>query len=137
MTTEVVLDHAGPSGLAAILGGLIEQNLARNPARDRLLRPAVVSIAATDAEVGITLRISRDRVEIVDGLDDRAHLSITASSSDLLGMIDVPLRFGLPDALRSDGRKVLRDVLSNRVLIRGMLVHPRRLARLTELLSVR
>jgi hypothetical protein len=137
MTAQVVLDHAGPSGLAAILGSLIEQNLVREPARARLLRPAVVSIEAIDAQVGITLRIDRDRVEIMDGLDRGAQISITANSSDLLGMTDVPLRFGLPDALRAQGRAVLREVLSRRVRIRGMIAHPRRLARLTSLLSVR
>jgi hypothetical protein len=137
MTAQVVLDRAGPSGLAAILGGLIEQNLLRDPARERLLRPAVISIAALDAEVGITVHIRPNRVEIVDGLDDHAHISITASSGDLLGMTDVPLRFGLPDAFRAEGRGVLREVLSRRVLIRGMVAHPRRLARLTALLSAR
>ena len=137
MTVEVVLDDAGPSGLAAILGGLIEQNLAREPSRARLLRPAVVSIAAIDAEVGITLHIERDRVAIVDGLDDAAQNTITAASADLLTMTDVPLRLGLPDAFRAEGRAVLRDIASRRVLIHGMISHPRRLARLTMLLSVR
>jgi hypothetical protein len=137
MTAEVVVERAGSSGLAVIIGGLIEQNLVRDPARARLLRPAVVSIAAVDAEVGITLRIERKRVELVDGLDDGAQISITASSGDLLAMTDVPLRFGLPDAFRAEGRRVLRDVVSRRVLIRGMISHPRRLARLTMLLSVR
>lgn len=137
MTIEVVLDHAGPSGLATILAGLIEQNLAREPSRARLLRPAVVSIAAIDAEVGITLQIARDRVTILDGLDDGAQIKITATSADLLAMTDVPLRFGLPDAFRAEGRALLRDVASRRVLIHGMISHPRRLARLTMLLSVR
>ncbi len=137
MTAEVVADRAGSSGLAAILGGLIEQNLSREPTRERLLRPAVISIMAIDAEVGITLRIDHDRVVIADGLDDTAQLSITATSVDLLAMTDVPLRFGLPDVFRAEGRRVLRDIMSRRVLIHGMASHPRRLARLTKLLSVR
>jgi hypothetical protein len=137
MTVEVVTDHAGPSGLAAILGGLIEQNLSREPARERLLRPSVISITAIDAEVGITLRIGRGRVEIVDGLDDHAPLSIAATSADLLAMTDVPLRFGFPDVFHAEGRKVLRDIISRRVLIHGLASHPRRLACLTMLLSVR
>jgi len=137
VTVRVVLDRAGPSGLAAILGGLIEQNLARDPARVRLLRPAMICIEAIDAEVGITIRIQGDRVEIVDGLAGDAQISITATSGDLLRLTDAPLRFGLPDALRPQGRAILRDVLSRRVLIRGMLSHPARLARLTKLLSVR
>jgi hypothetical protein len=137
MTAEVDLGRAGPSGLAAILGDLLVQNLARDPERSRLLRPAVVAIAAVDAEVGVTLYVEPGRVAIVDGLDEAAQIGITASSADLLSLTDVPLRFGLPDAFRRDGRRVLRGVLAGRVRIRGMMSHPRRLARLTMLLSVR
>jgi hypothetical protein len=137
VTAHLDLDRAGTSGLAEIMGDLIEQNLARDPARSRLLRPAVVAIAAIDAEVGVTLRIAPGHVAIVDGLDDAAQIGITATSADLLALTDVPLRFGLPDPLRREGRRVLGDVLAGRVRIRGMMSHPRRLARLTMLLSVR
>jgi hypothetical protein len=137
VTEHVDLERAGTSGLAEILSDLIEQNLTRDPARSRLLRRSVVSIAAIDAEVGVTLRIGRGRVAIVDGLDDAAQIGITATSADLLALTDVPLRLGLPDPFHTEGRRVLGDVLSGRVRIRGMMSHPRRLARLTMLLSVR
>jgi hypothetical protein len=137
VTAHVDLDRAGTSGLAEIMGDLIEQNLTRDPARSRLLRQAVVAIAAIDAEVGVTLRIAPGHVAIVDGLDDAAQIAIAATSADLLALTDVPLRFGLPDPLRREGRHVLGDVLGGRVRIRGMMSHPRRLARLTMLLSVR
>ena len=137
MTTSVDLERAGASGLAEILGDLIQQNLTRDPERSRLLRRAVVSIVAIDAEVGVTLHIGPGRVSIVDGVDDAAQIGITATSADLLALTDVPLRLGLPDPLRREGRRVLGDVLARRVRIRGMMSHPRRLARLTMLLSVR
>ena len=127
---------ADPSGLAAMIGGLIEQNLERDPSRSRLLRPAVASIAAPDAGVAVTLRLEPERVLVADGAGE-AHLRIAASSAKLLELTAAPLRFGFPDVLTRQGRAVLRDVLSRRVRIGGMLSHPARLARITMLLSVR
>lgn len=119
-----------------MLGGLIEQNLERDPARAKLLRPAVASIAASDAGVSVTLRLEPTRVLVADG-SGGAHLRIVADSERLLELTAAPLRFGFPDAFSRQGRAVLRDVLSGRVRIGGMLSHPARLARLTMLLSVR
>ena len=133
---SVVLVDREPSGLATMLADLIERNLQRDPDRRELLHPVLVSIAAPDAEVSVTLRIRPERVEIADGADPTADLAIVADSSALLGLTVAPLRFGLPDPFRPAGRAVLRDVLARRVRIRGMLVHPRVLARVSSLLSV-
>jgi hypothetical protein len=133
---SVVLVDREPSGLATMLAGLIEQNLERDPSRRRLLHPVLVTITAPDAGVSVTLRIEPERVEVADGADPTAELAIRADSSCLLALTAAPLRFGLPDPLRPAGRAVLRDVLARRVRIRGMLVHPRVLARVSSLLSV-
>ncbi len=109
----VVYGDDEPSGLATMVGGLIEQNIVRDPSRRRLLRPAVTSITVPD--VGV---------------------AITADSAKLLELTSAPLRFGLPDLFDPRGRAVLRNVVSRRVRIRGLLRHPRRLARLSALLSV-
>jgi hypothetical protein len=125
-----------PSGLASMVGGLIEQNLARDPARRRLLRPSVAQIEASDAEVTITIRTEPGHVAIEDRGSADAHVTITADASRLLALTSAPLRFGLPDALDQRGRAVLGDVLARRIRIRGLLIHPRRVARLASLLSV-
>ncbi len=125
-----------PSGLASMVGGLIGQNLERDPSRLRLLRPSSATITVPDAGVIITVRTSRGEVEVREGADPDAHLAITADSERLLALTSAPLRFGLPDVLDARGRAVLGDVLSRRVRIRGLLRHPRRLARLSSLLSV-
>jgi hypothetical protein len=124
------------SGLASIVEGLIEQNLARDPARGRLLRPAIVTIAARDADVSITIVTAPGQVDISDGLTHGAHVAITAETSRLLALTAAPLRFGLPDAFDARGRAVIADVVTRRVRIRGLIRHPRRLARLSALLSV-
>jgi hypothetical protein len=119
-----------------MVGGLIDQNLERDPTRRRLLRPSSATLAAPDAGVAVTVLTSAGGVEVRDGEDPSAHIAISADSDRLLGLTAAPLRFGLPDPLDARGRAVLRDVLSGRIRIRGMLTHPRRLARLSSLLSV-
>ncbi len=135
----MIVDYAGrePSGLGSMLGGLIEQNLERDPSRRRLLRPSVVSVTAPDAAVSVTVRLEPGRVEVADGADEAAQLRVIADSSKLLELTAAPLRFGLPDVFSRDGRRLLRDVLGRRVKIVGMIAHPRRLARFATLLSVR
>ena len=133
---SVVYGTDEPSGLATMVGGLIDQNLERDPARRRLLRRSSATITVPDAGVAITVRMSSGGVEVRDGVDPAAHVAITADSERLLGLTSAPLRFGLPDPLDRRGRAVIRDVLSRRVRIRGLVTHPRRLARLSSLLSV-
>ncbi len=132
----VVYRGEEPSGLASMVGGLIDQNLERDPSRLRLLRPSSATITVPDAGVAITVRTGPGEVEIRDGVDPGAQLAITADSERLLSLTSAPLRFGLPDVFDARGRAVLRDVVSGRVRIRGMVAHPRRLARLSSLLSV-
>lgn len=124
------------SGLAVMIGTLIEQNLERDPSRRRLLRPSVACLSASDAEVSVTIRTSPGRVQISDGMADDAQVTITSDSGRLLDMTAAPLRFGLPDAFDPLGRAALGNVLSRRVRIRGMVRHPRLVARLASLLSV-
>ena len=125
-----------PSGLAAMVADLIEQNLARDPARRRLLRPSVAVLDAPDAEVTVFLRIDPGEVRVGDGDVPDADLRIRADSERLLELTTAPLRLGLPDLLAPEGRAIVRDLLARRLRIRGLLRHPLRLARLTQILSV-
>jgi hypothetical protein len=131
----VTFRDAAPSGLAAMLGGLLEQNLSRDPARRRLLRPCVAAFTVPDADVGATLRISREGVEVANHADPRAHLSVTADADRLFALAASPLRFGLPDPFAPEGRTVLRAIATREIRVEGMLRHPRRLRRLDRLLS--
>lgn len=134
MTATVVGPE--PSGLASMVAELIEQNLARAPARRALLRPSVVVLDATDADVTVFLRIGAGDVRIGDGDVPDAHLRIRADSRRLLDLTTSPLRFGLPDLMSPEGRSIVAGLLSRRLRIQGLVRHPVRLARLTELLSV-
>lgn len=128
---------AHPNGLATIVGGLIESNLDRDPRRVALLRPARIGIAAPDADVSVTVTIDRGRVRIANGLAARTlHLLVRADSATLLELSRATLRFGLPDPLSPQGRRVLGRLFRRRLRVEGQFRHPRRLARFARLLSV-
>ncbi|MEX0984435.1 MAG: hypothetical protein WD096_05240 [Actinomycetota bacterium] len=129
-------DHEDPEGLASMLGGLIAQNLLRDPSRHRLLRAATVVVRAADAGVAVTIRIRPGEV-LISRVTPRAQVSIAASGSDLLAMAGAPLRFGLPDPLRREGRAVLFAIATGRVRVRGLLRRLLVLRRFTMLLSAR
>jgi hypothetical protein len=125
-----------PSGLTTLVAELLEQNLARDPGRRRLLRRCVAVLEAPDAGVTIHLRIAPEEVRVGDGDVPDAHLRVRADAERLLGLTTAPLRLGLPDVTRPEGRAVIRDLLRGRLRVRGLVRHPLRLARLTSLLSV-
>jgi hypothetical protein len=127
---------AEPSGLATMIGGLIEGNLTAHPDRVALLKPAVVGIVATDAGVAITLRLAPSRITVADGLLGRPQLIVEADSETLTELTASPLRLGFPDALTSEGRAVAGELLKGRLRVRGLVRHPGIVSRLNRLLSV-
>ena len=132
---RVTVVGSEPSGLTMLLSDLVEQNLGRGRERSRQLRLSVVVLDVRDAAVTVHVRIDRDEVR-VDGDVPDAHVRVRTDSERLLALTSVPLRLGLPDPTRPDGRAVLRDLVLRRVRVHGLLRHPVRLARITSLLSV-
>jgi hypothetical protein len=126
-----------PNGLAAMIGGLIEANLETHPERASLLRPALVGILASDAEVACTLRIGSGRVEVRNGLAGRPEVLVRADTETLTELTTAPLRMGFPDAMTAEGRAVSRKLITGDLKVKGLFTHPRVLARLNRLLSVR
>jgi hypothetical protein len=125
-----------PNGLATLVGGLIEANLAQHPSRGDLLRSAVVCLTATDAEVGVTITLEPGAVTIENGVNGRADLHVTTDSRSLLGLSATPLRAGVPDPFHREGRAAVRSVFAGRTQVKGLVRHPITLVRLNRLLSV-
>ncbi len=136
MTLVRYLDEE-PSGLAMMLGGLLEANVEAHPERRRLLSPpATVGIVAADAGVAMTLHLSPNGVTVTNGLAGSPALVVRTDSETLTALSSVPLRFGLPDATKREGRAVLGKLRSGHLKVTGMLTHPVLLSRLNRLLSV-
>jgi hypothetical protein len=137
MTATVRYLDAEPNGLAAMLGGLIEGNLAAHPERERLLaKPAVYAVAAPDVDVAVSIRLAPGTVSVRNGMVKRRDITVSADSETLIALSSVPLRLGLPDPLTKVGRQVTAKLLTGRLRVRGLVAHPRKLARLNTLLSV-
>jgi hypothetical protein len=134
--TVTYLDEE-PNGLAAMLGGLIEANLEQHPERLALLsKSSTYAITAPDADVSVTIHLGPDGVRVANGVRGTPHVSVRAQSDDLIALSSVPLRFGLPDAMTSEGRAVLKKLLSGRLKVKGVVTQSGRLGRLNKLLSV-
>lgn len=125
-----------PNGLATMIGGLIEANLAAHPGRASLLKHATYSITAPDVGVSASIRLLPGSVTVRNGVIGRPDVRIESSSDDLLGLSSVPLRFGFPDAATPEGRAVTTKLLRRELKVRGLLAHPAKLARLNRLLTV-
>ena len=125
-----------PSGITALIDGLVRQNLRRDPTR-HLLRGDVVTIGAVDADVSVSIRPSEGGIAVVDGRDPSARVVVSASSTKLLELAGAPLRLGLPDVFTHAGRAVIGDLLAKRIRVRGLIRHLGTVRRLTVLLSAR
>jgi hypothetical protein len=135
-----------PSGIADLLGRLLEANLAARPERAELLRRATIEIRATDANVGVVLELAPGRILVRDaaaatapdrpGTGPRSDLVIAATSADLLAVAGAPLLGGLPDPRRRPGRDVLAAIAARRIKISGIVRRAGTLGRFARLLSV-
>jgi hypothetical protein len=137
VTATVVYPDAEPNGLASMLGGLIEGNLATHPEREELLaKPATFGIVARDIDVTVSIRLQPGKVTVRNGLVGRPDIKVDTDSETLVGLSSVPLKFGLPDAMTKEGREVNRKLLKKQLRVKGLVRHPGKLARLNKLLSV-
>jgi hypothetical protein len=138
VTASVQYLDEEPNGLAAMIGGLIEANLAAHPERERLLRPrAAIGIVAADAGVALTLRLAPGRVSVGNGLSGKPQVVIRAASETLTELSSVPLRFGFPDAMTPEGRAATTKLIRGELKVQGFALHPGIVSRLNRLLSVR
>jgi hypothetical protein len=137
VSVEVAYLDEEPNGLASMIGGLIEANLAAHPERAKLLRPrAAIGIVAADASVALTLRLAPGRVTVGNGLSGNPQVVIRASSETLTELSSVPLRFGFPDATTPEGRAAARKLFRGELKVQGLWLHPGIASRLNRLLSV-
>jgi len=134
--TVAYLDEE-PNGLAAMLGGVIDGNLAAHPEREALLADrATYAIVAQDVDVAVSIRLGGGAVKVRNGVVGRPDLLVQGDSNTLISLSTVPLRFGLPDATRPEGREVMRKLVRRELRVKGLVRHPAKLARLNKLLAV-
>lgn len=149
MVSITIAADAEDNGLAAMLHGLVGENLAASPAkrRDFAAIRTNIAVVAPDAEVAVTLCFEGGGCVLRNGARADAELTITAAAEQIpqLSLLDV--RYGLPWLFDEAGKRFVESLLRREVRIVGLVDLPvprprdtlRRaidLVRLTRVLSV-
>lgn len=131
---------AEDNGLASMVAGLIEQNLADRPDKqaDFARLAGRVAIVAEDAGVALTLEFANGTLTVHDGIAGVPDVSVRASSDDVvnLSLVELLPRVGLPDPRGRHTRQVFEGSRDGRIRVYGALTRLPFMLRLTRVMSV-
>ena len=77
------------------------------------------------------------KITVRNGIVGKPDILVQADSETLVGLSSVPLKFGLPDVGTKEGREINKKLLKGQLKVKGLFLHPRKLATLNKLLTVR
>lgn len=134
----VYLEGDASAGLARMVAGLVEANIAADPTKERLLESTrgAVQIDVSDTGATIGLRFVPGALTIGDQPVPGADLRITCDADTLLSLSTVPLRLGMPDPMSEAGRRVAMLVATGKLRLSGLPAGARLLRVLNRLLNV-
>lgn len=131
---------AEDNGLASMLAGLVEQNLADHPLKRRAFErmKGRVAIVVEDAGVAMTLEFDRGSLRVHDGIAGIPDVTVRADADDVMNMnlVELEPRFGLPDPRGKVFQQISKATREGRVRIYGMLLHIPLMLRLQTIMSV-
>ena len=121
-----------------MIAGLIRGNVEARPDLAGIIQEARGAISITARDVGATVGISFKSgvVEISNAPSSKADVEILADSEDLMAFSTVPLKYGLPDVMTAGGRALAKDIVTRKVVVRGMVRHLGLVRRLQRILTV-
>lgn len=128
---------AEEAALAGMLADMLRGNLENKPERVKDFNALNISIGieATDAETQITLAFANGKLTVHKGLVNPG-IVITTDSTSLLELAGLNIKYGMPWYFDEKGMAVVKKLLKREVKIKGLLVHPLALTRLTKVMSV-
>lgn len=137
MPDIVLAPGAEDTPLAVMLAELLGKNLEDKPARIKDFNALNISVGidATDAETQITLQFQKGKLTVHGGLVDPG-LVISTDAATLMGLSTMTIKFGLPWYFDATGMEVIKKLLKRELKIKGLLLHPFALTRLTKVMSV-
>lgn len=134
---------AEDNGLALMLRGLLEENLAASqPKREDFASiRTCFALIAPDAEVEVSLWFEGGRCTLYNGVRAGTEVTITADSGKIPELSLLSFRFGLPWLLDDAGKEFLRAFALREIAITGLidlpLPHPlRSLRRVMDMLRL-
>ncbi len=132
-----VIVASDAAGLPVMLADLIRGNLERDPGRVALIEegPGRINLHVTDVEVDVGILFTGTTVSFGSVLPE-PDLAFTCESEVLMALTRVPLRFGMPDQLTTEGRLVSRWLMNGTLRVHGIPKHLGLMIRLQRLFTV-
>ena len=138
MAENIVVNNAGEVPFSSILADLLKSNLEQKPHKLKTFNNlcGLVAIEVTDIETTVYLIFSGGKVTIEKDIEEKPHITIRADSEKVMGLNFISIKLGLPYYFNKAGRTVIKQLISGQIKIKGMLLHPIILTRLTKVMSV-
>lgn len=129
------------NGLASILAMLLEQNLEKYPDRIAIARrmPRPVAIYSTDTATTATIVFGNDAATVYNGVVGRPSVTVMASVDQITHVSQLKMSGAglLPVGfLTKRGLHVLGEILTHRLVVKGLLTHTATALRFIALVSV-
>lgn len=117
-----------PNGVSRILANLLTQNLEKFPARRRVARriPRPVAVHSTDTDSTATIEFGPTGGTVYNDLVGRPSVIVKASVAQILDVSQLRMRGGglLPVGFFTKrGLRVLRQILTRKLVVTGLLTH--------------
>ena len=138
MTENLVVNNAADVPFSYILTDLLKTNLEQKPHKLKTFNNlhAVIGIEVTDVGKSVSLVFTGEMVTLEEGLKEGAPVVVTAESEIIISLNFINIKWGLPYYFDEAGRNVIKLLISGQLKIKGMLLHPVILTRLTKVMSV-
>jgi hypothetical protein len=129
-----------PSAFASMLGGLIDANIANNPARRKDFDELKVRVGVwvTDIDEGVTLDFQGGSLVVANGLKPGRDITIRTDADTVMNLSNLRIGlFGMPVYYDEVGRGVAAKLVRGKLRIEGLLGNIATLNTVTRIFSVR
>jgi len=134
-------DGDDANGVATILSTLVEQNLQNHPKRLDLARKfnRPVAVFSTDTNAAATIFFRRDHATVCNDIVNDPVVVVWATVGQILDVSQLEMKAGglLPVGFFTRrGIGVVRDIVTHKLIVKGLLTHPVTALRMIAMLSV-
>lgn len=134
-------DGDDANGVANIVAVLLQQNLENFPSRVKIARrmPRPVTIYSTDTDTACTVCFGRDEAVVFNDVVGTPNVTVMATVNQILDVSQLEMKAGglLPVGFFTKrGMRVLGNILSHKLVVKGLLSHTLSSLRTIALVSV-
>lgn len=121
-------DGPEANGVATIVGTLLGQNFENFPDRAKFARKVSrpITIVSTDTEEACTIVLGTDEAVVYNDVVGRPSVTVYATVDQLLEVSQLPMKAGglIPVGFFTNrGIRVLKEIATRRLVIKGLLTH--------------